>query len=874
MKVLFAVNNDEISDAIIKKYQKQYKEILSYKNVYYFNAIIRELQKDKSYDRVVISEDLEPFINNNYENNDKFLFDKLDNISDEATDAQGNNTDIVLICNDRRSKSDDVLVKYFGIGIYSALIGQDRKIDEVCKLINKPRNKRDAKQYYKIEAESVNYQSEDENNVSEAEVQNILNHYRRLGKNEEKYLDSFNNIVSQYNDNQLRIIISYLPIWVKAVLEEKSPKYQELMINAKTYNNIPSQSITNTPAYKKSSEVKKGINVKMLEKDKKQITKPIVVPTGVNKQGVKKLIKDSPRTIPIQKSIVEPQKLEENNIIKETNKVDNKLPDLDALLEQIDDIENSNVIEQNNEFKQEMVEQNNIVTTKEKEDIVTDQVEPVKRGRGRPKKIVPVNIEQENKPKRGRGRPRKTPLTESVTDEETEIETLDLTQLENETENSNNIEKTENIKNDELDLFGLNSVEEDDELDLFELNNTEDDNIDLSNGIFNQGNNNLEEKSEEDEFDIFGLDAENEEENIETFDSNAENEEEGIDLFGFGDNQETNTTIIEPNDSNDDFDLSDLNNDEVEDNTVAFNTGIMDSQQNNINSNFTSLLSKDKKVITFVGTTKNGTSFVVNNLAELFASMGIKTAVLDLTKSKNAFYIYTNNEEKLRNVAQESINKLKSGIAEGLTPNKNLGIYTSLPTENIDFSDADSILSTLIKNYSVVLVDCDFETPIQYFEKSQEIFLVQSMDVLTIQPLTAFLRNLKAKEILKQDKIKIVINKFQKIRNLSAKTLIGGIAFYNDPGMSYMTELFNKDIVPYCVIPFEMQNYAKYLEALAMCSMNLNGYTKTFISSLKDLANLAYPLMGKQTYYPMGEKYRDNFSEDMNNTLNKMKKYQ
>ena len=29
MKVLFAVNNDEISDAIIKRYQKDYKEILS-----------------------------------------------------------------------------------------------------------------------------------------------------------------------------------------------------------------------------------------------------------------------------------------------------------------------------------------------------------------------------------------------------------------------------------------------------------------------------------------------------------------------------------------------------------------------------------------------------------------------------------------------------------------------------------------------------------------------------------------------------------------------------------------------------------------------------------------------------------------------------
>ncbi len=153
MKVLFAVNNDDISNAIVKRYQKDYKEILSYKNVYYFNAILKELQKDKTYDRVVISEDLEPFANNNYDTIDKFLFDKLDNISDEATDAEGNDTDIILICTDRRSKSDEMLVKLFGIGIYNAIIGQDRSIEEVCKLINKPRTKKEAKLYYKIELE-------------------------------------------------------------------------------------------------------------------------------------------------------------------------------------------------------------------------------------------------------------------------------------------------------------------------------------------------------------------------------------------------------------------------------------------------------------------------------------------------------------------------------------------------------------------------------------------------------------------------------------------------------------------------------------------------------------------------------------------------
>lgn len=45
MKVLFAVSNDNISESIVKKYQKDYKEIISYKNVYYFNAILKEIRK-------------------------------------------------------------------------------------------------------------------------------------------------------------------------------------------------------------------------------------------------------------------------------------------------------------------------------------------------------------------------------------------------------------------------------------------------------------------------------------------------------------------------------------------------------------------------------------------------------------------------------------------------------------------------------------------------------------------------------------------------------------------------------------------------------------------------------------------------------------
>lgn len=790
MKVLFAVNNDEISDAIVKRYQKDYKEILSYKNVYYFNAILKELQKDKTYDRVVISEDLEPFANNNYDTIDKFLFDKLDNISDEATDEEGNNTDIIIICTDRRSKSDNMLTKLFGIGIYSAIVGQDRSIEEVCKLINKPRTKKEAKIYYKIEVDNVNYQAEKEDSVSETEVQNILAHYKRLGKNEDKYVDSFNNIVSQYTDAQLKIIIRYLPISVKAVLEERSPKYQQLVSsntrkstkNANQYNQYNSNKLDKTVNQKGQEKIK----VQMLEKAsaKSKISKPIVIPSSVNSMQVKKLIK------------------QETGIPKAVEKQLEELNELEKIPEDIlDEIDLDAVIEEPKRGRGR--------PKKVDVDIEPAKQEEPKRGRGRPKKIVPENEEQEEQPKRGRGRPKKvTTEGQKDIDHEEDEELIDLFNIEDKLENEETVEGQ--AEQDEINLFDLDTDDE---------NNEESEKLEKIEN--NEPKDNINE-----EIDLFALDNEEEE------------------------NSQGNEFLNETNE-------------------------MVETQYRPVSTDFSTILTKDKKVVCFVGTTKNGTSFIVNNVAHLLSTMGISTAILDMTKTRNAYYIYTNSEERLMKTAKESMYKLKSGIAEGVKINKNLTVYTSLPDDNNDYGNADNILTTLIKNYSVVLIDCDFDTPKEYFGAAQEVYLVQSMDVLTIQPLTAFLRDLQSKGVLKQEKLKIVINKGVNIKSVPVKTLIGGISKYNDPSMTYMKDLFDRDKVSYCIIPFEVQNYIKYLDSLITCSISLNGYTKSFMSALRQLGNMVYPLINKQVYSPRGEKYKDNFSTEMNDTLSKMKrKYQ
>ena len=753
MKVLFAVSNEEISESIVKRYQREYKEIISYKNVYYFNAILKELQKDKNYDRIVISEELEAFTNTQYSQIDKFIFDKLDSISDEASNLKGEDIPIILICSDRREKSEEMLVKIFGIGIYNALIGNDRSVDNVCKLLNKPRLKKEAKTYYKIDSEDVLYQSENENDVSEVEIQNILAHYKRLGKDEKRYVDSFDNIAAQYNDTQLRIISKFLPLNVRAVLEEKSPKYQQII----SYNSKISDNLRTKNLNKDKTE---GTSEKLLNTNDREkiLSKPVVIPSSVNMNSSKKLAKIKNEVRPIE------------NLSGEKIRTD--VRKIGPMFEE--------------EQKEEPVMEPVIGKL---EETITE--EP-KRGRGRPRKnpLPEENIVET--PKRGRGRPRKNTISEDQ-------EKIILPEFK-ETE-----QKEETI------LPGFEEIE----------------------------------PKEEEETILPG------------FGETEPKEEEETILPGFEETEPKEEKTILPG-----FE-------EIKQNDEEKSLNTLNTQYNDVD--ITNLLTSNKKVACFVGTSKNGTSFIVNNIAEITSQMGIDTAILDTTQNRNSYYIYTKNEESLRKTAMDSINNLLNGNAEGIQVKKNLTVYTSLPEETEGIENAGTILQTLLRKHSLVLIDCDFETPLEYFNKTQEIYLVQTYDILTIQPLTAFLRELKSKNILEENKLRVVLNKTVKLRGVNEKTIIGGMAYYNDPAMSFMTELFDKTTIRYIVVPFNEEVYTKYLENIVNCEVSTKGYPKNMIQIFNELANMVYPLVsGKSTYVPPRVE-KNGFSPSINSTLNQMK---
>ena len=1061
MKILFAVSNENVSNKIVDSYQKKYGEAVSYKNVFYFNAIIREIHKDKTYDRIVISEDLEPFSNNNYDVIDKFILERLKEISYEIS-SQDKFIDVVVICTDRRTKAGYVLSKMYEYGIYNALVGTDRRIDNVCSLLYNPRTQQEAKEYYNIESQ-VDTSSVDD--VSEQEVQNILIHYKRLGKNEDRYTDSFNNIAAQYTDKQLKIIIKCLPINVRAVLEAECPKYQELVTyaeeteeekaqkaklqeqrrieqienekklqqkiekekreterNAQKENQLREKMQSRQPA-QTPQPTASGIDLLDNKRKEQRMTGNVIIPTNMNIRNERKIYTDEElnnmaqqprqqRTVP-QQQVAQPQ----SNSFPELDQIDaraeqpvqqpastlpgtndwdadpfatpgnnqqsgNTLPGLDdfdtvpqqptstlpglddfdtvpqqpvqqptstlpglddfdtvpqqpvqqpaSTLPGLDDLDtvpqqpvqqptstlpglddfdtvpqqpvqqptstlpglddfdtipqqpvqqSTSTLPGLNDFDtipQQPVQQpqetvqnlNNIDANIENSAPAQMQMEAVasqpeipqepKRGRGRPRK----NPTEPPKPKGKRGRPRKNPLPEDQIEDQKmpaidEFDNIPQINTPQPTESMAQTSDNINTANDwDADPFGTQTSNQQPASTLPGTNDWDAD-------PFAPQTNNQQPAST-----LPGT-------NDWDADPFATNNNDGITLSS----SVVGAVASAQPDTNNDFN----NAQPAQEEKVSSYTpepekieSMQKIEENRLYStgSLNSVLTKDKKIVAFVGASKNGTSFLVNNLACLFSSIGVKTAILDMTQNKNSYYIYTNNDERLRNIAYTSIENLENGIAEGIQVDRNLNVYTAIPNDGKDYSNAESILSTLVQNESLVLIDCDLKTDLSYFANAQEIYIIQSMDILTIQPLTAFLRELKTKGILDQEKLRIVVNKELKVKSLTSKAIIGGMSFYNDPAMSYMTELFNKDKIRACSIPFDENVYSKYLEGIVNCQISINGYNKNFMNCLKMLGNMVYPLLSKQTYSSRNSaeaNYGNNFSTEMNNTLNQMK---
>ena len=1327
MKVLFAINDENIVSEITSRYQQKYKEIITSKSVYYFNAILKELQNERDYDAIVIGEDLEPIADNNYDRIDRFILEKMDEVSDEASQQSGSDIPIILICSDRRTRNDPILAKLFSMSIYNAITGADRTIEQVCELISKPRGKKEAKAYYNMNR-TEEYDPITGEDVSESEIQSILNHYTKIAGNEQKCVESFDIIASQYNPKQLKIIVNFLPMSVKSILEKYSVRYQQLfLLNNKTNKNEkktgaelltvdisngqkldqpvvipatlshPVTEFNNTNAYVNNN----GINGQFMNNpymnngQMNQMQRPMQGNPYMNNynqgnpynrnipnayQGQRPMQPNieqnntmqrnpnmmniqqghqnmGPRPEPTQMGQMgqmprnnnvqnpnmqftnNPQNNQMNNIqnpynqfanmqnrniqmnpiqvqnnqfanaqygnrmpnvnqqnsansIPNTNQQNsvnsipsnnqqnsvNSMPDINqqnsnqenlnidleeqkknlemdaepkteqntyqdiasvfdtpvipdpepiptqevpdfhleetpieekqteeekiantnffqpTQMEQIkDEIQETNILNNNtpsnffyNDENEKKIDEPNYLEKKETEEIgenEQDLSQEVKRGRGRPRKTPIEDVE--DKPKRGRGRPRKIKPEDELNQTQTVIEPMENTQpaedvnsfnsmyqiqaqennfdqnkkletiripdpvlsinpiqqhnpveeikpiepvqMFNPTEEIKPIESVQtfnpiesvqtynpveeikpvepvqtynpieeikpvepvqtfnpiepvqtynpietipawnNINHEELNSMpslGFEPIQSDEYTPVvqnieppmvtiptsdFENNSiqinqmpaieTANDNYELPSifgEVAEQPEYNQKDEETKNMFDtsVFNDNqAEikmNQEQNVPSYDTSVDSFfGEEIAPISTNINQveenavnnpvETNTYKTEQNAYNNQEDLYQIQNirspfenevqqptnindilgnipkpvgiqsqtqpEEVkqQENDGGFNPyNIPSPFENDMNVNndlgtYANLVQQETyentfmpnnfqnpqlynqneeyveqpqsmlnmgsgKLCVFTGTSKNGVSFIVNNLAQMLIQSNVKVAILDETENRNSFYIYTNNDEPLINKAVSSIRNLENGIAKGLDVSRYLTVYTNIPDGGLEnkTEDIEAIVSTLTHNYDIILVDSDFETNEKFFAYASEIYVVQSMDALTIQPITKFLSELKDKGLLQEEKLRIIINKYMNMKRLPAEIVIEGLTRYNEPTMTLQKELFNSKNVPAILIPFDMQAYTRYMDVIATCQMTLNGYPTVFLNSLDKLASIIY----------------------------------
>jgi len=246
-----------------------------------------------------------------------------------------------------------------------------------------------------------------------------------------------------------------------------------------------------------------------------------------------------------------------------------------------------------------------------------------------------------------------------------------------------------------------------------------------------------------------------------------------------------------------------------------------------------------KKVVCLIGAPKTGTTFCINAIATTLYKKNVAVGIIDLTKKRDSYTLYTYDNEGKRAIAAESMKYASNGLNQPLLYGK-LSVYTGVPGEDRKQYQASTLLETVTQHNSVVLVDCDFSTPAEYYRLANEIYVIQDMDVLNINQITMFLREIKSRGI-PMSKVKVIINKHVKCA-LTAKDILDGIATYTSPDLKMFDELFPASDMQYFILPFDQDNYTKYIEMMFKYSNMFNSFTKDFRQALDQIVHTIYPI--------------------------------
>ena len=813
MKVLFAMSEREQSSVnnVVARYYEKYGEVLEYKNVFYFRALIAEVKENKNYDRIVISEDLEQFRARDLEQIDRFLFNNIDKITDEIQDA-----DIIFICSDRREKGDPFINKLFSIGIYNFLLGDDRSVNPLCDLIKKPKNKREAKQYLNIDTSSIvdtSMTTDDE--VDEFQMRSILGFYEGIKNQPEKYLETFDRISEQYSRKQLMIIIRTLPSSIREVILQ-ADRYKYLMPT--TQPAVPQKQVIQQPSIKENKTKGGGIFGVFRRHKAEQDAKPQTPPPqfgGVIQQGGQVDLSSNEEE---QKQAELMARAKEEAKAREKEEEEKKQAELmaRAKAEAVAREQAEFAARTKAEAEAEAREQAELAAKAKAEAEAREQAELAAKAKAEAEakhKAELDAIAAERREQQRLAEIAKIEEQEKINDIEKakkEAEILERQKTSNKASQDNIVVEV----SPNLNVGGkTNQIEQQSK----STGSNENINVTTSQSqtvAAKEKSVSEDEKRMREEQEKLAM----EQKRIKEEQAKLEEEKRRL--------REEQEKLIN-----------------AQNQLKANVTDYQNTQQYTNTPVVTQIAPVDyKKMIVLVGANKVGTTFMTNAIAHSMANAKINTSILDMTRDRSMFYLYNQNEKSLRKRAEECMQKVMSGDDCYLeTLNKYLKVYTSIPGTLADPRRGykhKAIIETVKSNCSLTIVDADFTTPIDYFDQANEVYLVQDMDLLKMPDTTLFLRELKNRG-LDMKKIRIIINKFVKT-SLSQKQIVQTLSSYSDPSMSFYDTVLPGKVMSYTV-PYNLNNYAKYIESVCSGVLNYKGYSTDFMQAIEEIGAAIFP---------------------------------
>ena len=877
MKVLFAMSEREQSSVnnVVARYYEKYGEVLEYKNVFYFRALIAEVKENKNYDRIVISEDLEQFRARDLEQIDRFLFNNIDKITDEIQDA-----DIIFICSDRREKGDPFINKLFSIGIYNFLLGDDRSVNPLCDLIKKPKNKREAKQYLNIDTSSIvdtSMTTDDE--VDEFQMRSILGFYEGIKNQPEKYLETFDRISEQYSRKQLMIIIRTLPSSIREVILQ-ADRYKYLMPT--TQPAVPQKPVIQQPSIKETKAKGGGIFGVFRRHKAEQDAKPQTPPPqfgGVIQQGGQVDLSSNEEE---QKQAELMARAKEEAKAREKEEEEKKQAELmaRAKAEAVAREQAEFAARTKAEAEAEAREQAELAAKAKAEVEARQQAELAAKAKAEAEAREQAELaakakaeaearEQAELAAKAKAEAEAREQAELAAKAKAEAEARQQAELaakakaEAEAKHKAELDAIAAERREQQRLAEIAKIEEQEKINDIEKakkeaeilerqktsNKASQDNIVVEVGP----NLNVGGKTNQTEQQSKSTGS-NENINVTTSQSQtvaAKEKSVSEDEKRMREEQEKlamEQKRIKEEQAKLEEEKRRLREEQeklinAQNQLKANVTDYQNTQQYTNTPVVTQIAPVDyKKMIVLVGANKVGTTFMTNAIAHSMANAKINTSILDMTRDRSMFYLYNQNEKSLRKRAEECMQKVMSGDDCYLeTLNKYLKVYTSIPGTLADPRRGykhKAIIETVKSNCSLTIVDADFTTPIDYFDQANEVYLVQDMDLLKMPDTTLFLRELKNRG-LDMKKIRIIINKFVKT-SLSQKQIVQTLSSYSDPSMSFYDTVLPGKVMSYTV-PYNLNNYAKYIDSVCSGVLNYKGYSTDFMQAIEEIGAAIFP---------------------------------